>query len=191
MDALRFLRKIVRSVMSKVVLTVCALLLACSACSGTTTPPDAERSGNSSGTGGNVQPITDGAAPGPAFPSEALSSFKTPDDAFRVELRTLPAQPIHVGPDNQGELRFFDATSGEPVDGLVVKVTTWMPVMKHKCSEAPVHVKPQGNGVYLLTPLVASMPGKCELQLSVTAPLADGGRGPSMSVVSPTFDVEQ
>jgi hypothetical protein len=54
-----------------------------------------------------------------------------------------------------------------------------------------VKVKPQGDGVYLLDPLVASMPGLCELELTMTVPLPDGGVGQKVSVTSPTFDIPQ
>jgi len=148
--------------------------------------------GKSPGSGGGGS--TDaggGGAPVTQFPSEALSTFMTPDDALKMELRTSPAQPIHVGPDNEGELRVFDGATGAKVDGLSIGVTTWMPVMGHKCSAVPVRVKPSGGGAYLLTPLVASMPGACELKISVSMPLPDGGKGKSVAVVSPTFDVTQ
>ena len=132
-----------------------------------------------------------GGAPASEFPSEALSTFKTPDDALKIELRTLPAQPIHVGPDNQGELRITDAATGAPVDGLKISVTTWMPVMGHKCGSVPVGVKPQGGGAYLLTPIVATMPGACELKISLSMPMPDGGTSKAVSITSPTFDVTQ
>jgi hypothetical protein len=114
----------------------------------------------------------------------------TSDNSLSIELRTSPDQPIHVGPNNQGELRITDST-GSAVDGLSIKIATWMPVMKHACSAAPVKVKPQGNGVYLLDPLVASMPGLCELELTITMPLPDGGAGQKVSVTSPTFNIPQ
>jgi hypothetical protein len=147
-------------------------------------------SGGIPGSGGVSASDAGGGAPAEKFPSEALSTFGTPDDALKIELRTSPAQ-VHVGPDNEGELRISDSATGDPVDGLSIGVSTWMPVMGHKCAEVPVHVKAQGGGAYLLTPLVASMPGKCELKLSISMPLPDGGKGKSVAVVSPTFDVIQ
>ena len=165
-------------------------------CSGNSMNTDGARGGSSiggqsGGSGGASARDAGGGAPAAQFPSEALSSFKTPDGALKIELRTLPAQPIHVGPDNEGELRFTDAATGEPVDGLKISVTTWMPVMGHKCASVPVGVKPQGGGAYLLTPLVASMPGACELKISVSTPMPDGGTSKAVSVTSPTFDVTQ
>ncbi|HEX4334273.1 MAG TPA: FixH family protein [Polyangiaceae bacterium] len=143
-----------------------------------------------SGTGGTAS----GGAPadgGTSFPGAALSTFMTPDSALKIELRTSPAQPIHVGPNNEGMLTITDATSGNPVDGLSISVATWMPVMRHKCSEAPVKVEAMGSGMYLLTPLVASMPGACELQLSLTETLPDGGPSAKIAVTTPTFMVAQ
>lgn len=124
------------------------------------------------------------------FPVEPLSTFKTPDDALELELRTSPAQ-VKVGPDNEGQLRVFDAVTADPVDGLSIGVTTWMPVMGHKCAAPAVGVKALGGGTYLLTPLAAAMPGACELKISISTSLPDGGKGESVTVVSPTFDVTE
>ncbi len=142
-------------------------------------------SGGADGSGGAAP---DGSTGSP-FPSAPLSTFMTPSKDLRIELRTAPLQPIHVGPDGEGELRVFDAASGDPVDGLRIAVTSWMPVMGHKCSELPIKVKPEGQGAYLLTPLVGSMKGKCELELTLSMPLPDGGKAEPTAVVSPTFDV--
>ena len=124
------------------------------------------------------------------FPLQARSTFKTPDDALKIELRTSPAEPI-VGPDNEGLLRIFDAATGDPVDGLSLRVDTWMPVMRHRCAAPAIGVKALGGGTYLLKPLAAAMPGACELKISISRPLADGGKGESVTAVSPTFDVTE
>jgi hypothetical protein len=172
--------------------TTCALAVSLAACSSSSNHPGA--SDNSGGSGGSTAtaPVDGGGAgsAGPTFPKDALSTFMTPDGSMSIELRTSPDQPIHVGPNNQGELRIRDL-EGNAVDGLSIKITTWMPVMRHACSAAPVKVKPQGDGVYLLDPLVASMPGKCELQLTINVPSPDGGAGSMVSVTSPTFDIPQ
>jgi hypothetical protein len=144
-------------------------------------------SGGKSGVGGDTS--ASGAAS--TFPKGPLSTFMTPDKMLQIELRTLPRQPIQVGPNNQGELHVTDAATGADLDGLAVTVTDYMPVMHHKCSEAPIKVKAQGNGLYLLTPLVASMPGDCELNITVSMPAPDGGKGAAVSVTSPTFNVTQ
>jgi hypothetical protein len=118
----------------------------------------------------------------PIFPVSALSTFTSDGKDLSIELRTAPEQPIHVGPDGQGQLRITEASTGAPVDGLEIAVKTWMPVMGHTCSPVPVKVEPQGQGVYLLTPLLASMKGACELQLTFSGPKSE-------QAVSPTFDV--
>jgi hypothetical protein len=132
-----------------------------------------------------------GGTGGSQFPKNALSTFMTPDKSLKVELRTSPDQPIHVGPNNAGDLRISDASSGKGVDGITITVKTWMPVMRHACSAVPVKVKSLGDGEYLLDPLVATMPGKCELQMTFTVPLPDGGPGEKIDVTSPAFDIPQ
>ncbi|HEX7672228.1 MAG TPA: FixH family protein [Polyangiaceae bacterium] len=116
-----------------------------------------------------------------SFLGAALSTFMSDAKDLSIELRTSP-QPIHVGPEGQGQLRISDPSTGAPVDGLEITVKTWMPVMGHTCSPVPVKVEPQGQGVYLLNPLLASMKGACELKLTFA-----GTR--SGQAVSPTFDV--
>jgi hypothetical protein len=116
------------------------------------------------------------------FPISPLSTFTSDGKDLDIELRTAPDQPIHVGPDGEGQLRI--TSSGSPVDGLQISVTTWMPVMGHTCSPVPVKVEPQGQGVYLLTPLLASMKGACEIKLTFSGPK-------SGHAVSPTFDITQ
>jgi hypothetical protein len=127
---------------------------------------------------------TDAGESPPKFPVAPLSTFTSDGKDLDIELRTAPEQPIHVGPGSEGELRITDATTGDPIDGLEIAVTTWMPVMGHACSPVPVKVEPQGQGTYLLTPLLASMKGACELRLTFS--------GSKLGhAVSPTFEVTQ
>jgi hypothetical protein len=119
-----------------------------------------------------------------SFPTSPLSTFTSKSGALAIELRTAPDQPMHVGPGSQGQLRVTDATTGAPVDGLQIAVTPWMPVMGHKCSPVPVGVEAEGGGIYVLTPLLASMTGLCELQLKFSGARTD-------QAVSPTFDISQ
>ena len=172
-------------------ITVAAAAASLGACSsnGSKTGGASNDVDGSGGAAGATSAMDGGVAAG--FPKDALSTFRTPDNTLSVELRTSPEQPIHVGPDNEAQLRITNVSSGEPVDGLTLKVTTWMPVMRHKCSQVPVGVKAMGNGEYILTPLVASMTGKCELQISLSLPLPDGGTSASVELTSPTFDVGQ
>lgn len=118
------------------------------------------------------------------FPAAPLSTFQSSTGDLQFELRTAPYQPLHVGPVGEGQLRVSDVGTGAPVDGLVISVKTWMPVMGHACSPVAVNTEPQGQGVYLLTPLLVSMTSPCELQLTFA-----GSR--SGSAVSPTFAVTQ
>jgi hypothetical protein len=121
-------------------------------------------------------------APGVSFPATALSTFEDAKSTLQIELRTAPQQPIQVGPEGAGQLTIHDAATGAPVDGLEISVSTYMPVMQHSCSAVSVKVVPQGEGVYLMSPLLASMKGDCELRLSIT-----GAR--TLSVTSPTFEI--
>ena len=116
------------------------------------------------------------------FPTSPLSTFMSDGKDLQIELRTAPDQPVHVGPDGEGQLRI--TSSGSPVDGLEITATTWMPVMGHACSPVPVKVQPQGRGIYLLTPLLASMTGACEVKLTFSG-------SKSEHAVSPTFDITQ
>jgi hypothetical protein len=118
------------------------------------------------------------------FPVSPLSTFASDGKDLTIELRTAPEQPIHVGPDGEGQLRITDTSTGAIVDGLTIAVTTWMPVMGHECSPVPVRVEPKGQGIYLLTPLLASMKGACEIKLAFSGTKTE-------HAVSPTFDVTQ
>jgi hypothetical protein len=124
-----------------------------------------------------------GAVPS-SFPTAPLLTFASDGKDLTIELRTAPDQPIHVGPDGEGQLRVTDTSTGAPVDGLVIAVTTFMPVMQHSCSPVPVKVEAQGHGVYLMTPFLASMKGACEIKLAISG-------SKSEHAVSPTFDVTQ
>lgn len=181
-----------RSVSRIVVVAVSSVLaVSLAACSDKASP--AAKSENSGGSGGSMTARVDGGGGGAAsttFPTDALSTFMTSDKTVQIELRTSPDQPIHVGPDNRGELRITEAATGKAIDGVTITVKTWMPVMRHACSAVPVKVKSLGEGTYLLDPLVATMPGKCELQLTLSMPLPDGGLE-KIDVTSPTFDIPQ
>jgi len=116
------------------------------------------------------------------FPVTPLSVFTSDGKDLEIELRTAPEQPIVTGPTGEAELRISDASTGAPVDGLKLVATTWMPIMTMPCSPVPIEVVPQGSGVYLLTPFLASMTGACELKLAFS-----GER--SEHAVSPTFEI--
>lgn len=160
---------------------------ACSSGKGSASPSG---SGGSLGTcdngacsdGGN-QPA-DGGPGGFTFPADPLSTFMSESKALKIELRTAPDQPIHVGPGSAGQLTITDASTGAPVDGLDISVATWMPVMRHSCSPVPVKVVAMGQGSYLLTQVTASMKGACQFKLTFSGSMSD-------KADSPTFDITQ
>jgi hypothetical protein len=116
------------------------------------------------------------------FPSSPLSSFASDSKALNIELRTAPDQPIDVGPGSEAQLKITDGSTGAPVDGLHITVASWMPLMKHACSPQQVKVEEQGQGVYHLTQVSASMKGACEFKLTISGTVSD-------TAVSPTFDI--
>jgi hypothetical protein len=116
------------------------------------------------------------------FPSSPLSSFASDGKSLNIELRTAPDQPIDVGPGSEGQLKITDASTGAPVDGLEIAVASWMPLMKHACSPQQVKVEAQGQGIYHLTQVSASMKGACEFKLTISGTVTD-------TAVTPTFDI--
>jgi hypothetical protein len=137
-----------------------------------------------SSKGDSLTPVKDSGAtvaPDGGFPEAPLSTFTTDGKDLRIELRTSPYQPPLQGLAT-AELRITDAATGEAVDGLIIKVTPYMPVMQHKASELVPVIEPEGDGVYLVTRVAFGMGGKAEFKLEIT-----GAR--TGSVVSPTFDI--
>lgn len=128
------------------------------------------------GGAGDAGPLT--------FPTTPLTTFTSDGKDLAIELRTAPQQPVVVGPTGEGQLRISDVSTGAPVDGLQIAVTTWMPVMGHPCSPVAISVSPQGGGVYLLTPFLASMKGACEVKLTFSGEKSE-------HAVSPTFDITE
>lgn len=116
------------------------------------------------------------------FPSEPLSTFTSDGKDLRIELRTAPEQPIVTGPVGEAELTISNVSDGSPADGLDIAVATWMPVMGHPCSPVTIKVEPKGNGVYLLSPFLVSMPGACEVKLTFSGEKSE-------HAVSPTFEI--
>ena len=71
----------------------------------------------------------------------------------------------------EGEITVTDKT-GNPVDGLTVSVTPWMPAIGHGQS-ALVTVTPKGKGVYAVAPLAFFMAGEWELVTKIEGPMSD------------------
>jgi hypothetical protein len=82
-----------------------------------------------------------------------------------VALRTAPAQPPVRGASTL-QLTVRDAR-GIGRDGLVVKVTPWMPAHGHGAPTTPT-VTPEGDGLYRVAPLDLPMAGTWELRIDVT-----------------------
>ncbi len=126
---------------------------------------------------------------GPTFPATALSTFSTTAKDLTIALRTSPQQPPLVGPGSSAQFTITDA-NGAPVDGLQISIATYMPVMGHACTPVSIKVTGEGNGLYVASPIDPSMPGACELILTLSRPVADGGKLTDKAT-SPRFTVAQ
>jgi hypothetical protein len=95
----------------------------------------------SSSSDATGSPATE-ASTGTGFPAAALSTFSSASKALSIELRTSPEQPPHVGPGASAQFRIMDS-AGAPATGLVVSVTTFMPVMRHlrRVADRPEHAR--------------------------------------------------
>lgn len=114
-----------------------------------------------------------GSDPGADGPTTVTST----SGALRIAFDVAP-QPAIRG-TNSVELRVTSASTGEPVDGLTVHVTPWMPAMDHGSSTATV--TPQGGGVYLVRDVYLYMPGTWVLKTSFGGSLTDDA-APTVSV---------
>jgi YtkA-like len=103
------------------------------------------------------------------FPPAAFSTTMTDSGAMRVEVRTSPQPPTRGGID--AELTITDAVSGAPLDGLILQIRPWMPVMNHGAIMATV--APEGSGKYLVTEVDLYMAGLWELRTTISGPLSD------------------
>lgn len=106
-----------------------------------------------------------------SYPADAWVVAPSDSGALRFELRTAPTQPPAHGTIST-ELRALDATSGAPVDGLVLDVVPWMPAMGHGASIAPTTTA-KGDGRYVSTNVDLFMPGRWALRVDVTGARQD------------------
>lgn len=87
-------------------------------------------------------------------------------DAFRftlVEAEPSPPDPVE---DNHWTVRVSDAAD-EPLDGLTVWVTPWMPDHAHGTSPPDFDGTPTGtSGEYAIEPFALPMPGVWEFTIS-------------------------
>lgn len=108
------------------------------------------------------------------------------EDTSGLLLSTLGKLRVEVAPDPNPPLRGVNAvtytitaTSGVPVDGLVMTVVPWMPAHGHGTSVKPT-VTALGHGTYRIDDVLFFMPGRWELRTTFS------GRG---DTVAPAFDV--
>jgi hypothetical protein len=99
--------------------------------------------------------------------------------AMNLELRTAPTQPLTVGLDGV-EVTLTDA-QGKPIEGALITLVPWMPLMGHGADVTPVpHA--MGKGRYVLTNVNLFMPGEWQLRFQITA-------GTTSCDATPTFNV--
>jgi hypothetical protein len=72
----------------------------------------------------------------------------------------------------EGEIEIVATAASAPLDGLDVSVVPFMPAMGHGASLSPV-VAAQGNGKYLVTNVVLSMPGEWQLRTQIGGACTD------------------
>lgn len=99
--------------------------------------------------------------------TEPYATFATEQGKLHVDLRTAPSQPPVRG-DNTLRLHVTGAAA-EPVDGLDVQVSAFMPAHGHGASATPV-VKAIGGGDYEVDDVVLTMSGYWEVRLTFTRP---------------------
>jgi hypothetical protein len=98
---------------------------------------------------------------------------------LNVAVYTTPSQPPPAGDDGV-ELIVTDATTGDPVEGLTLAVTPWMPAMGHGTCCIPTFTN-KGKGHYVSTDVSLFMPGEWQLRTQFSGKVSD--------FVTPTFDV--
>jgi hypothetical protein len=114
-----------------------------------------------------------------AFPADPMLTATSDAGRYLVEVRTAPNQPPERGVVAI-DLRVLDATSQEPVEGLHVESTPWMPAMGHGTSVQP-SVTPKADGRYVLTHVDLFMPGAWEIRTTLS--------GETVDHVAPSFQI--
>jgi hypothetical protein len=102
-------------------------------------------------------------------PGEPLATVRTEAGAWDVSLWTSP-QPA---PKGMVEVmyRIVDP-AGVPNDLLTVRVVPWMPAHGHGTSATPT-VTAEGDGYYLVRPVVLYMSGRWELRTTIDGIASD------------------
>lgn len=116
------------------------------------------------------------------FPTSPMLTFQSASKGLNVTVKTTPVQPPNVGVYCKGQLVVTDA-SGNPVEGLTITVTPYMPVMKHG-TPVGTSVTEQGNGVYIVDNVALSMPGVWEFVLKVKGPMTDSATSPTFNAIT-------
>jgi hypothetical protein len=93
----------------------------------------------------------------------------TEGQAVHAALFTSP-QPPERGLD-EAKLRLTGA-DGQPLDGLTLTVTPWMPEHGHGTSVSPT-VTPIGDGTWTVSNLYLAMPGQWQLRVDVSGAVND------------------
>ena len=104
------------------------------------------------------------------FVAAPLTSTMGDLGLLAIAVRTSPQPPTQGLIEVQ--LTVTNAASGEPVDGLSVSMTPFMPSMGHGSSVIPT-VKASGKGKYLLSNVVLQMAGEWELRTSLSGATTD------------------
>ncbi len=104
------------------------------------------------------------------FAPAALDSATSDSGALQLTLRAQDTGIVRGV--NAVELTVQDAASSQPVDGLTMTVTPWMPTMGHGTSVVPT-VTALGSGRYVATDVDLFMPGTWDLHAATQGQTAD------------------
>ncbi len=103
------------------------------------------------------------------FPVTAIAQVTSDSGALHIELRSAP-EPLVRG-QNVGQVTVTDG-DGQPVDGLALAVTPWMPLHGHGTSADPV-IFPTDTGVFVANPLYLFMAGEWQLRMTFDGEMHD------------------
>lgn len=106
-----------------------------------------------------------------SFPEEPYQTVTSQQGTLSVSTWTAPNQPPIRGVIVV-KLLATNAASGEPVDGLTLDIVPEMPVMGHGSSVIP-QVSSRGGGSYIATDVNLFMPGRWNLDTSISGNLTD------------------
>lgn len=93
-----------------------------------------------------------------------LGSAKSDHGHFTVLAAHDPTAPVAGA--GKLTLTVTDAHTNDPVDGLIITVTPWMPAHGHGSNKTPV-VTEKNAGVYEVTDIVYTMPGDWEARIAL------------------------